>query len=342
MRRTILRLSSIAILMAGSKLYAQNAAIAPTAPSPSSWGGSTGGYAKGGYNSTAGYNIASGSQNGVPVSSGVRSTALMDSSLIPAGVITTTNAGFANPIGSVGTAGTPTVQQTNGIVPIPATGVAQPGTTWVETSEASCCGPVGRNGPIGSEFIIRTGPTWTIGGGAFKDALNVGYQVAGVGRTLFYNTSGSSAFVVDVGLMYTINQGNGNDIQMIYEKPATIRTLHRTAVQVGLGKEWFTSGPGFLNVLQNSTSHFGIDAGARYGTTHVDLTPLGTEFDYARLHGIYGGAYVGASYGWDLPLGGYTFNFGMRGEYAYTSSDVLPMNSDQHELSLFLTFGMRY
>ena len=208
MRRTILRLSSIAILMAGSDLCAQYAPVAPVAPSPSSWGGSTGGYARGGYNvntgytaiggsqngvpvyaqsasiaptypspsswggstgssnrggynSTTGYAIGGGSQNGIPSPSGGRPAALMDSSMIPAGVITPTNmaptgnpvgaTGYERPIGSVGSptmgsslmGGAPMggpvspIQQTNGVSPIPATGVAQPGTTWVESSEAS-------------------------------------------------------------------------------------------------------------------------------------------------------------------------------------------------------------
>src|SRR5688572_33427329 len=44
---------------------------------------------------------------------------------------------------------------------LPAGSVPDP---WITYTRPDCCGPLGRNGPVGGEFYLRTGPSLPVGG----------------------------------------------------------------------------------------------------------------------------------------------------------------------------------
>src|SRR5262245_49857389 len=72
-------------------------------------------------------------------------------------------------------------------------------------SGADCCGPIGGHGPIGSELYFGPGANLLVGGGLLNNNLQVGWQLLGGFRTLFFNAPGDRAWVLDLGGSYTYN-----------------------------------------------------------------------------------------------------------------------------------------
>ncbi len=211
----------------------------------------------------------------------------------------------------------------------------------------ACLWPVGGNGPIGYDVYFRTGPSFLTGGGALKEALDAGWEVQGGGRSLFYNVDGSSAWTVDVGVTYTYNDAHNSQIftpmSNTLPKSYTVRDLERTSVGAALGKDWFLYGPGFIGGSPNWNFFYGIAAGGRWGTMHVNLTPTDNPEGYARNQTPYGEYFLAVHADLQVPMGGWMFLLGVRGEFSYTSDDVLPgANSNMFNMSFLFTSGFRF
>jgi hypothetical protein len=208
---------------------------------------------------------------------------------------------------------------------------------------ANCCGPIGGHGPIGTEVYVRTGPSFTIARNDFGKSLHTGWEVMGGGKSLFFNPDGDQAWVIDLGLSYTYNDGYPKRDFALNNERVTIRNLHRTAVSLGLGHDWFLFGPGFVNPWCESNFRWGIDGGARWGTSHVDLNPESEQDGYRRRHSGYGAAYAAVHFDYEVPMGAWTFLAGLRGEWSYSFMHLLPEQSTKlHDINLLLTIGVRY
>src|SRR5262249_39182002 len=108
--------------------------------------------------------------------------------------------------------------------------------------------------------------------------------------------------------------------------------VNRTMVNLGFGREWYSS------VAKDQPVHWrlGVDGGVRYGTMKVDLNELTHRTD------VIGGAYLGGQLLFEYTCKNYILNLGGRTEYAYTWSDVFQRASDFGEINFLLTGGIRY
>jgi hypothetical protein len=211
----------------------------------------------------------------------------------------------------------------------------------------ACLWPVGGNGPIGYDVYVRAGLNTLVGGGALKQSLETGGQFQGGGRSLFYNVDGSSAWTIDVGLTFSYNNGhdgqlftpNSNTLHTTY----TVRDLIRTSVGVGLGKDWFCYGPGYVGGSPNWNLVYGFAAGGRWGTSHVNLNEVGVLDGYARNQATFGEYFAAAHVDLQVPMGWWMFFAGARVEFSYTSLNVLPgTDSNLFNLSILLNAGFRF
>ena len=66
--------------------------------------------------------------------------------------------------------------------------------------EPGCCGPTGRNGPLGYEAYFRTGLAFPLGGGGLNSTLGTGWDIEIGARTLLFNPAADAAWTLDVGL----------------------------------------------------------------------------------------------------------------------------------------------
>jgi len=233
---------------------------------------------------------------------------------------------------------------------------------YLAYEQPGCCGPLGANGPIGSEIYFRTGPAFLAGNSTLAESLNTGVRADLGSRTLLFDPAGTSAWVVDVGIVYIYNDGNGSRIvttlvptgaQIVTPqnpsleiRRATVRDLNRWAASLALGRDWFVTAPGFVTWGSPCTIAYGIDAGGRWGTSHVGLNvtnPNNPTQDFNRHHDVFGVAFIGAHVDYEMPMGGWTLVLGGRLEWAYNWIGVLDNFSNNfHDISLLLTTGVRY
>ena len=122
----------------------------------------------------------------------------------------------------------------------------------------------------------------------------------------------------------------------------TVRSLHRTAVGLGLGRDWFLAQPGFILDTWDTNFRIGIDGGGRYGSGHVDFDTPFEPGGYRRNQDVFGQTFAGLQGTAELPIGGWTFLFGARGEWDFTWSNFLEKDSTFHQFTVFLMFGVRY
>ncbi|HZU34820.1 MAG TPA: hypothetical protein VFA18_02865 [Gemmataceae bacterium] len=212
---------------------------------------------------------------------------------------------------------------------------------WITYTRPDCCGPVGGNGPITYDLYLRTGPVLPFGSSLLARSVEPGWEVDGGGRSLFYNTAGDAAWLVDIGVSYMYNHSGSQDLTFQFSgEPTHVATLHRTWVNVGLGYEWYLQGcrtsPGLRWKL-------GVDAGGRWGMIRLDTFGDVTG-QYFRLSDTIGAAYIGLHTDLEIPCGCCTFEVGFRAEYDYTWSDILPgqPQSDVQDENLLLTAGVRF
>ena len=231
----------------------------------------------------------------------------------------------------------------------------------------SCCGPVGRDGPILSEFYTRAGMSFTLGGGVINGRVNQPGLVLGTGaRVLLFNPEADSAWVVDVGVStvsfndtnpnpvilrnitrtVAVNTPTGNvagtqtgtqNVQQFFPTLAVIPDgVNQTYFNLSLGKERYLWGSATCG--QQSRCRVGWDVGGRYGSTRFDIVA-----DRHRTDTV-GGFFLAAHSDIEVPCGCCIMQFGGRAEYGYIWSDVLQSqnNTDLHSISLMLTAGLRF
>lgn len=237
-------------------------------------------------------------------------------------------------------------------VGMPGDGYNIPGVTnWIRRGDSpsastcnsscnTCNGPVGKNSGIGEELYFRSGPSFPIGDAPFLSRnLAVGFVVQGGARTLFYNHEYNRAWVVDASISNTFNSGvNRGDTFLApvvangSNAPVTIRSVNRTFVNLGFGREWF------LTPALASPSHvrLGVDGGGRWGSMKASFDQAGAFTD------VIGGAYVGSHILYEFGFKDSIVDVGLRSEYSYTWSDVFRRASDVSEINLLVTLGVRY
>jgi len=239
-----------------------------------------------------------------------------------------------------------------------AYGPAIPGAAYSPWCGDSPAG-VGGNGPVTYEGYVRTGPSLNIGGGELSAILDHGWMTAIGGRSLFFNETNDAAWVLDLGFSFTQNRGprlaritqmdadslkdgEGNNFTI----PVGIRAIRRTSLNFGIGRDWWLYGPG--TVEANGGSGFGnwrggVDVGGRWGTSSIDVEPQFDAGGVRRRQAVYHGVYVGSSLNWEKQFGGVILLAGIRGEWGYDWTNLLPpQTSNLQNLNVLMTFGLRY
>jgi hypothetical protein len=230
-----------------------------------------------------------------------------------------------------------------------------------------CCGPLG-GGHLAYELYMMTGPNFIFGNGPLTDRLNTGWIVQGGNRTLFFNKANDAAWVLDLGLSYQYNRGKQEEPVDLFVRQApqqnqqtgvvtpqpdlllstNIRGFHRTAFNFAVGRDWWFWGAGAPGLEHGWNFRFGMDVGGRWGTEHVDLDLLGTNSPfntplYARRQGVFHGVYISGHISWEVPVGGWIWFVGLRGQYGYDWGNVvMPLNGDIQNANLLMTTGIRF
>jgi hypothetical protein len=231
------------------------------------------------------------------------------------------------------------------------------------TDGPGCCGPLGRHGRVGYEIYTYTGPTWAIGEGEFTRRLQTGWMVGGGGRSLFFDTSHTTAWVADVGVSYQYNRGEEDDpIRTDVRQPplrnqftgeitvrpdvltqVRVRALHRTNFNFGFGHDWWYRGAGSVGLEDAPNLRAGLLVGGRWGTAHVDLEPVDQPGGYARRQQVTHGVFLAAHTTCEIPMGTWILFAGLRAEWGYDWTNIVPpMNGNMHSLNLLLTSGIRF
>ena len=252
-------------------------------------------------------------------------------------------------------------QPTNTLTSAPfGTGVAPAAGFGGGPGGANCCGPVGGNGPITYELFTRTGASLIVGGSPdLSGAARFGWMVETGGRSLFFNTAHDAAWSAELGLMYAYNGANDRGLDVFARRPKDpqtglllgpdeiqpfqLRGITRTGVNFALGRDWFLNGPGFLGFEQAWNSRFGVDVGGNYGTIRVDLLPLANLDSYFRRYGTTTGVQFAAHYTAEMPMGAWILFGGVRAQYGFHHSNVVPpLSGNFQDLNLLLTAGVRF
>ena len=229
---------------------------------------------------------------------------------------------------------------------------------------ANCCGPVGGNGPVTYELFTRTGPSLIVGGSPdLSGAARFGWMVEGGGRSLFFNTTNDAAWTAEVSLMYAYNGANDRGLDVFARQPRfqapdpragqltgpdqiqpfNLRGITRAGVNFGLGRDWFLNGPGVLGFEQAWNSRVGVDVSGNYGTIRVDLLPLANLDSYFRRYSTTTGIMFGAHYDAEMPMGGWILFGGLRAQYGFHHSNVVPpLSGNFQDLNLLVTLGVRF
>lgn len=233
-----------------------------------------------------------------------------------------------------------------------------PGTVlspWVATCPEGCNGPFGRHGPIGTEIYFRTGISVPIGGDFYKDRTQVGWNIAGGGRTLLFTPEMDRAWTFDFGIDYTYNNGGADPVGFEIILPVepgnpnttgiervSLRGLHRTAVRLTAGHEWWIWGPAYG--APGPTWRAGADVGGYLGTAHVDLNGPGEPpNDYRRFHDVIGGSILGLHTRFEIPFDGWLLMLGGRFEWRYNRLDMIEtQDGNFHDATFLFDIGLRF
>src|SRR5262249_17260212 len=120
----------------------------------------------------------------------------------------------------------------------------------------NCCGPVGGDGPIQMELITRSGVSMTFGSGILGRLLdgNAGWDIEAGGRTLFFDSSLTKAWTVELSAINIWNHSKTEPKPIINQLqpppppgsitpqeppilgPVTLRDLNRTFGNLALGR----------------------------------------------------------------------------------------------------------
>lgn len=262
--------------------------------------------------------------------------------------------------GAMPTAGMPIAGTSTPMAVPPASAGLVPGAvpgTWVQSPVAAnapnCCGPVGAHGPIGDETYVRTGVSIPFGSGLLAKTMDAGWFTSIGSRSLFFNTEGTAAWVVDPHISFTYNNAQPSQLAFLPTQPvavvpnppqeiATVRNVFRWAAGIGVGRDWYANVPGFVGGQWDAFTSYGLDVGGRWGTGHVDYQPISDATGYRRTHDVFGQMYIGGNCNINIPCGGWTLVAGARAEVGYTFSDISPTGGSFWEVNLLGSIGVRY
>jgi hypothetical protein len=205
-----------------------------------------------------------------------------------------------------------------------------------------CCGPIGANGPISEEVYVRGGINSPTGNDLLVHNIQQGWSGQIGVRALFFDPPGDAAWALDAHVMYSRNEGRQLDVVTFRTEPVAVQMLHRTAVGLGVGRDWFFNRPGFLLDTWDANFRFGFDAGGRWGAGHVDFSTPFEPGGYRRHYDVFGQAYIGLMATVEVPVGAYQVLFGARVEGARTFDDWLEKGSNFDDITTMLMFGVRY
>lgn len=207
-------------------------------------------------------------------------------------------------------------------------------TNWMSYPRPGCCNTMGGNGPILSDLYFRVGPSVPTGGSTLSRVIDIGFEVQGGGRSLFFNTPMDTAWVVDVSVANTWNPGTGSAFA-VQGTAVTARDLNRTFVTLGLGRDRFLLGP--AGMPRNFS--IGMDGGFRLGAAHLNLNGAGSQGD------LLAGLYVGLHGDWEVPFGCCTWLTGVRAEWDYNWTDIIHAggnSGDVMDINALVTTGFRF
>lgn len=237
----------------------------------------------------------------------------------------------------------------------------------------SCHHPVGDDGPILTELYLRTGISNPFGPGAYGDNLDTGWIIQGGARTLFFEPSCDRAWAIDLSILHMHNDMK-NDVRVPLNiitldpllanpvprrfffgrngiPPVQLRSLDRTFVNLGGGREWYLLGN--RSCCQTSW-RVGVDAGGGWGSARgtyfdvrdfnnlVDGQPI--TFGIPQRTDVIGRLYFGAHTDLEVPCGCCIWQFGVRAEYSYTWSDILQIlnRADVQDINIMFNVGVRF
>jgi hypothetical protein len=258
---------------------------------------------------------------------------------------------------------TPTSQASSLTFP-PGT-VADP---WIAYTKPDCCGPIGADGPIGTEWFLRNGIVLPVAGGVLNDALQAGWMFEFGGRALLYNASTDAAWTGSVGLSHTYNNANRSDLVFTINEafpeinplsgqqtgilfgdiPVTIRDYQRTSFNIAFGREWNLLSPAYS---PGRHLRIGFDNGGRWGWGEVGLNDLGAidtaGILFRRRSDVFGSYFLALYSVLEIPIccGQKFFVTGFRAEWNYTWTDALKETIPANELqdvNLLWHIGCRY
>jgi hypothetical protein len=244
----------------------------------------------------------------------------------------------------------------------PSLGPLETPNSWLTYPRpCNCCGPLGGNGPIGSELYVRTGVNVPIGGGAFGNGtgvLDTGWAIQGGARVLFFDPDRERAWTADLGVLNI----NNNSIDRTHVFPlrniparvtppgsltptttivpeidVTVAGLNQTYGVFTVGREWWLLGSG-SNTYNGLSWRVGIDGGGMYGTAKIDFNEIRHRTD------VLGGLTVSLHSDLEYPYGCVIFQAGFRAEYSYIWNDLLQeqTRSDIQYLNFMGTLGIRF
>ncbi len=246
--------------------------------------------------------------------------------------------------------------------PLPTPGDERPDTQvitsaglsdWITYDRPCCDEPADGVYSLGSEFYFRVGPTFPIGGQTLSRALQNGWMLQGGGRFLLFNPVRTKAWVVDAGISTHFNDADeptarftitdfiinadGTTQRVVFGQAGipgvTIRSYNRTFANLGFGREWYIFQPEWS---EGNKWRVGADIGGRYGSSSIRLNEIQRRTD------VVGAVYTAIHTDYEIPCGCCTWMGGIRGEWAYTWSDILQQTSDLMDLSLLFNIGFRY
>jgi hypothetical protein len=207
--------------------------------------------------------------------------------------------------------------------------------------------PVGRDGPVGEEIYFWNGPSFPIGGGILDRQLNPGWMSELGGRGLLFNAAGTAAWTVRGGVAFQYNNGSGDVGNFdFFGMPVKVRDYFRWSGVFAMGRDWFLSGQLPFGP-RNSNLRAGFDVGGFWGTSHVNLNldivdPL-MQSNFLRRHDVFGGIKTGTHVSFEIPLGGWVWVGGIRTEYGFNFTDIMPdQKHNIQDLNVLLSTGFRY
>ncbi|MFO0930161.1 MAG: hypothetical protein U0736_24575 [Gemmataceae bacterium] len=220
-----------------------------------------------------------------------------------------------------------------------------------------CCGPVGKDGPIVYEIYTRHGMSVPIGNSFFGEVLKPGYSLQAGARTLFFEPSNTTAWVIDLGIRSTWYDAHGRrqitqfDIDrnvqignqtipiVIPELLVTPSSCNQTAVTLSVGNEWYLSGPAACCSKDSPLGwRVGYDLGGIWGSTRVIYREITHGNDVIK------GLFLALHSDVECPYKCCILVGGLRTEFSYTRSQVLQRQNDSSlvALNILANLGIRW